>query len=713
MLLHVVDSPPVQASPTPKPSDERPQETNGARRTRRRRNTEPTSPSAEKHATATASPSPLEPPIRARSSRPNAAGTPSHSRKRKSRKSRHSPISPFHVRSPNTAESTIFRSACSTWEEMELHTKVVAALKDMGMAKPTQIQSQGIPVVLRGGDVMLKAETGSGKTLAYSVPIIHKLCSMKHKVTRVDGPYAIILAPTRELSQQIYTVMLGLVRRCPHIVPGIVTGGEKRKSEKARLRKGVNVLIATPGRLLDHLNSTAALQTSRLEFVVLDEADRLVDMGFERDITTILTLLDRRQRKEHRLGLVDDHSSTSSSSSSSSTSTSSSSSSTSSSSSSSRPLRQTIVTSATLQRGTERLAMLSMVDATFIEARGAFVEDNGDDDGGEASVRTATPAQLRQRWVMVPAKRRLVTLLGLLHAHATLLEGQKVIVFVSSIATVEFLSALLGNATLDLSVPEGRRGGVSDDQDGGGEPLLPCGLYKLHGNLPQADRTNVMKDFAKASKAILICTDVAARGLDLPHVSCIVQYDPPGEPQEYIHRVGRTARGGRGGQAVLFLLPSEVTYVELLEREYGVNLERVEYRSIVSVMEKALPPPQRGDAGPPGDALMVQRYFERLVASDELGKSYLRPLAVSAFQSYVRAYATHARSTKHIFHVKNLHLGHVATAFALKDAPSRLGGVGRPSTPSGPRTNEKRRRKRRKKDVYSRERPADEFASGF
>ncbi len=159
------------------------------------------------------------------------------------------------------------------------------------MIQPTRIQSNAIPHIMKGSDVMVKSATGSGKTLSYVLPIIHWLDSQPVKIKREDGTKAIIMSPTRELCIQIQTVLTGVLRVCHHIVPGTVMGGEKKKSEKSRIRKGVNVLIATPGRLLDHLQNTAILNVSDLRFLVLDEADRLLDLGFERDVNQIIQLL--------------------------------------------------------------------------------------------------------------------------------------------------------------------------------------------------------------------------------------------------------------------------------------------------------------------------------------------------------------------------------------------------------------------------------------
>jgi len=178
---------------------------------------------------------------------------------------------------------------------------------------------------------LVKAQTGSGKTLAYLIPMVQKLqesTQQTNNFKRAEGTQALILAPTRELSLQIFDVLKQILKPFHWIVPGIVIGGEKRKSEKARLRKGVNILIATPGRLLDHLNNTACFKYDNIKWLILDEADRLLDLGFERDIKNIITIIDKAQTTT----------------------------------------RQSALISATLREGVKRLATISLNNPIFLDA---------------------------------------------------------------------------------------------------------------------------------------------------------------------------------------------------------------------------------------------------------------------------------------------------------------------------------------------------------
>ncbi len=274
----------------------------------------------------------------------------------------------------------------------------------------------------------------------------------------------------------------------------------------------------------------------------------------------------------------------------------------------------------------------------------------------------------------------------------------KAIVFVSTCDSVDFHHALFSRSFWPDDLPArgaGDTGGESDsdeddDDDMAGAslkgrktikghkaqkaaaaldpnaeraPLIDVPLYRLHGNLAQIERTETYFRFCKAEAGILFTTDVAARGLDLPALDCIVQYDPPEETTEYIHRVGRTARMGRKGEAVLFLRPEEMAYLDVL-KTFQINLQKISLMTVMHYLKcKDVP---RQSSAPLENVLQTQ--FQRIVASDE----DVAGLARHAYHSFCRAYAAFPKAMKKIFHVRNLHLGHVARSFALISPPSQL-----------------------------------------
>lgn len=394
--------------------------------------------------------------------------------------------------------------------------------KSLSITTPTEIQNLAIPHLLATSrDTFLRAQTGSGKTLAFLLPIIHTLLTLskeKH-YDRTSGLFAIILTPTRELAQQTEMVLTTLTAGT-WIVPGWLLGGERKKSEKARLRKGVNILVATPGRLADHLESTMAFDTSLVRWMVLDEGDRLVDMGFLETVGRIMRIVEGRvhQRilKVKKQGVVD------------------------------IPARLVkILCSATL-RGEEGMGALeTIVDPVFLRAEAPTVDVD----------QVLTPGQLIQKAVVLPAKLRLVTLCAVLKSF-TSRPSAKVIVFLSCTNSVHYHCQLLSSFNLETQ------------------------FFQLHGSLEQPVRTATIKDFMIKGRAVLLATDVASRGLDLPCVDMIVQFDPPISQDDYIHRVGRTARAGRKGEGLIFLLPSEEEYIPALE-SHGAVIQRASYQDIL------------------------------------------------------------------------------------------------------------------------------------
>lgn len=486
---------------------------------------------------------------------------------------------------------------------------------------------------------------------------------------RASGTHAIIISPTRELSLQIYEVLCRLLKPFPQIVPGVIMGGEKRKSEKARLRKGVNILVATPGRLVDHLVHTQSFQIEKCRWLVLDEADRLLDMGFERDLTSIINALNAKKHFSKR---------------------------------------QSVLASATLNRDINRLALLSLVKPVYIaiEAPASTTPGLGDQGSKSSSsiVRNEEdmdefdsnipedervheiPTQLKQHVVVVDDKRKMVTLVALIRARLKQ-PGTKIIVFFSTCESVDFYYMLFSMAEVGTSLAKGK--------EVNRERLLPASLFKLHGNLSQDVRSSTYSAFSACSSGVLFCTDVAARGLDVPSVNWIIQYDVPSDPAAYVHRIGRTARIGASGDAVLLLLSSERSYLEVLEKRQ-MKLNEIPQTAVLKDLHVYLEPNPGND--PLQEASSLQHLLDKLV---EVSKQVeLKNIAINAFQGFLRSYATHTKTTKHIFHIKNLHLGHLSRNFALRDPPSTFGktlqnaGLGKKEAQ---RIKERAREKERKK----------------
>ncbi|RAK79956.1 putative ATP-dependent RNA helicase [Aspergillus fijiensis CBS 313.89] len=568
-------------------------------------------------------------------------------------------------------------------------------LTKLGVKAPTAIQKASISQLLKEeSDAFIQAETGSGKTMAYLLPLVQRLMSISKAsaggkdgvaiggapassggaessvVHRDSGLFAIVLAPTRELCKQIAVVLEGLLRCAHWIVAGTVIGGEKKKSEKARLRKGLNILVATPGRLADHLENTQALDVSNVRWLVLDEGDRLMELGFEKELQGIIQKLDARQRPCRIPGVP--------------------------------AKRTTILCSATLKMNVQKLGEISLKDAIHVQADPAD-EDPEAVKNKDEDEAFRVPAQLKQSYAIVAAKLRLVSLTAFLK-RTFMRKGSvmKAIVFVSCADSVDFHYELFtrklkaeeddNKKDSDGSSDSDDSSSSSEDEDSDNDkkpatkpnehgtvalatafsnPSNPVMLHRLHGSLPQHVRTATLGAFARSREAsVLICTDVASRGLDLPNVDLVVEYDPAFSAEDHLHRIGRTARLGRDGRALLFLMPGcEENYVDILKRGYrdgGKALTRLNADDIL----------KRGFGGnvqaQSKDWEVKTTDWQMDVERWAVDHPQYLEMARRAYQSHIRAYATHIASERHMFNIKELHLGHLAKSFALRDRPSKI-----------------------------------------
>jgi ATP-dependent RNA helicase DDX31/DBP7 len=549
----------------------------------------------------------------------------------------------------------------ATFTALGLSRRLAAHLSTkLDMKAPTAIQKAAIPQMIKDdSDAFIQAETGSGKTLAYLLPIVERILAMSSKdvqVHRDSGLFAIVLAPTRELCKQIATVLEKILRCAPWIVGTTVIGGESKQSEKARLRKGVNILIATPGRLADHLDNTEVLKVNTVRWLVLDEGDRLMELGFEEEIKGIVEKIGRRSLAvdiKNSLNL------------------------------SALPKRRvTVLCSATMKMNVQRLGEISLKDAVHIQADPSdeeVMKDKADGTEGDEKAFSA-PAQLKQAYAVVPAKMRLVTLTAILkRAFARRGSVMKAIVFISCADSVDFHFSLFSgplevsseDAEPEVKVPEITKTELTKDTIAHATSFSSQAnsviMHKLHGSLAQNIRTATLKAFTESTEpCVMICTDVASRGLDLPNINYVIEYDPPFSADDHLHRVGRTARAGKDGRTLIFLLPGEEEeYVSILASGYRDGKKSLTHNTAEDLLRKGF-----GGTGKEWEdrATKWQLEVERWTLESP---KYLE-MARRGFQSHIRAYATHVAAERHIFNMQTLHLGHLAKAFALRDKPGSI-----------------------------------------
>jgi ATP-dependent RNA helicase DDX18/HAS1 len=439
-----------------------------------------------------------------------------------------------------------------TFDSLGLSKNTMAGIAELGYTQMTEVQARTIPPLLAGRDVLGAARTGSGKTLAFLIPSVELLYHAKFMPR--NGTGVMVLSPTRELALQIYNVAQQLTKKHSQ-THGLIIGGANRRVEAEKLVKGVNLLVATPGRLLDHMQNTKGFTFSSLKIFCMDEADRMLDIGFEEEMRTIVRMIPKD--------------------------------------------RQTMLFSATQTTKVEDLARLSLKSPTYI----------GVDDA--RAVSTATGVE--QGYCVVPSEKRFLLLFTFLKKNLK----KKIMVFFSSCNSVKYHAELLNY----IDIP------VSD----------------IHGKQKQQRRTTTFFEFCKADRGVLLCTDVAARGLDIPAVDWIIQFDPPDDPREYIHRVGRTARGTDGrGRALLFLIPEELAFLKYL-KSAKVPLNEYEF--------------------PDKKIANVQSQLEKLVEKNY----YLHQSARDAYRAYILAYNSH--TLKDVYNVHELNLASVALSFGFHRPP--------------------------------------------
>ncbi|PRT54459.1 ATP-dependent RNA helicase HAS1 [Wickerhamiella sorbophila] len=451
-------------------------------------------------------------------------------------------------------EITVTDKATKPFSTLKLSENTTKAIEAMGFKEMTAVQAHTVPPLLAGRDVLGAAKTGSGKTLAFLIPAIELLYSLKFKPR--NGTGVIVVSPTRELALQIFGVAKELLQFHTQTV-GIVIGGANRRQEAEKLVKGVNLLIATPGRLLDHLQNTQGFVFKNLKALVIDEADRILEIGFEEEMKQIIRILPSEGR-------------------------------------------QSMLFSATQTTKVEDLARISLRKGPL------YINVDQEKD-------TSTADGLEQGYVVCDSDKRFLLLFSFLKRN----RNKKVIVFLSSCNSVKYYGELLNY--IDM-------------------PVLD-----LHGKQKQQKRTNTFFEFCNAKQGTLICTDVAARGLDIPAVDWIIQFDPPDDPRDYIHRVGRTARGSNGkGRSLMFLTPSELGFLRYLKAA-KVPLNEYEF--------------------PSSKIANVQSQLEKLVSSNY----WLNQSARDGYRAYLQAYASHHLKT--VYQIDKLDLVKVAKSFGFAVPP--------------------------------------------
>lgn len=534
------------------------------------------------------------------------------------------------------------RECTSGFDQLQppLSAALIETLSKHGFTHATPVQEATIPRLLRHQDVVVQAATGSGKTLAFLLPLFEVLGRLDEPLKKHDVG-ALVVEPTRELAQQVYSVAQKIgAGGAPTLRLSLVIGGTDIQQAMAQYRAdGSNVIIGTPGRLDDVMERMPDMRLKTLELLVLDEADRLLDMGFEATLNAILG----RLPKQRRTGLF------------SATQTSevlnlvraglrnpvkvevkvralppSAAPLPTAAPSPPRAAPPPVGDAKTKKKEKERIQKVKADDTTPHAAPAAAAADAAAAENTATASPAApaapllgrvqaTPATLTNHYMIVDGEARLAQLVAFLSDE--LAAGRKLMVYFLTCACVDYYASALTRLPRLRGLP----------------------VRGLHGKMAPSSRTKAYEWFVGSTNggAALLCTDVAARGLDIPDVDWIVQFDAPQDPNAFVHRVGRTARMGRAGRALLFLRSTEDAYVRFLQLR-KVPLTPIE---------------------PVHDLVSLRPELTELLVADRA----LVEGAARAFVSYVRAYKEH--QCKFIFQLEKLDLGSLARTLAVLRLP--------------------------------------------
>ncbi|REE03927.1 DEAD/DEAH box helicase [Citricoccus nitrophenolicus] len=388
-------------------------------------------------------------------------------------------------------------SGVPAFADLGIDGRVLAAISDLGYENPSPIQAQTIPLLLSGRDVVGLAQTGTGKTAAFAVPALSRLAELADVNGPANTPQILVLAPTRELALQVAEAFTTYAKHIKGVTVLPVYGGAPYGPQLSGLRRGAQVVVGTPGRVIDHL-SKGSLDLSNLQYMVLDEADEMLRMGFAEEVDQILSATPDQ--------------------------------------------KQTALFSATMPRAIQRISGKYLNNPVEVSV----------------AAKNTTAGNIRQRYMQVTGSWKLEALTRILETE----EHDGVIAFVRT-----------RNATEELATKLNARG---------------FRAVALSGDVAQNQREKTVDNLRQGRVDILVATDVAARGLDVERISHVINYDIPHDTEGYVHRIGRTGRAGRSGDAVLFMTPREKYLLRAIEKATRQTVEQMNMPSVADVNNSRL-----------------------------------------------------------------------------------------------------------------------------
>ena len=583
---------------------------------------------------------------------------------------------------------TIF--SIKSFEDLKINPYLKKTLNKSNYNIMTKIQKKAIPILLEHKNVIVKSETGSGKTLAYIIPLYQYLFEINEleKINRKNGIYSIIFSPTHELCLQIEKTFDKLKSCCINIVYGSLMGGQKIETEKKKLRKGLNVIITTPGRLLYHLQNTENINFTTLKMIIIDEADLMLDMGFEKDIKECFKLIVKKSENitnEEEIVLNPDY----------------------------FKKFKIFLISATIDNRIRKMSNYFMkgfkaigfekeddkgkINNKINEEKKDFEKEiNNDKDKKEENINqnyylSALKQQnITQYYSYINDEYRLIHLIAFLYNNLY----QKAIIFVSTCDLCEYLSKIITNLEIDINyksdiiqtTKDKKNAKSKSSNDSKFINLFNQKTYKLHGKMKHDERKIVFKEFNEDNTGILIATDVAARGLDFNNIKWVIHYDINPDIKEYINRIGRTARIDNIGNSILFLMQNERQLLDTCYKSIKNNLIELKNNDIlISFLQninknilknkieinKNLNNTFEGDEALDENENYKRKYLFAISPILRCIKNFIFKdkknliLARKAFKSEIRSYVTFLKYAKNVFNVKALNLTRMSRSFGL------------------------------------------------
>ena len=557
----------------------------------------------------------------------------------------------------NTSQ-TIF--SIKSFEDLQINPYLKKALNKNNYNIMTKIQKKAIPILLEHKNVIVKSETGSGKTLAYIIPLYQNLIEINdiNKISRKDGIYSIIFSPTHELCLQIEKTLDKIKSCCINVVYGTMMGGQKVETEKKKLRKGLNIIITTPGRLLYHLKNTENLNFNKLKIIIIDEADLMLDMGFEKDIKECFKLIIKKTENEYNnvenIELNPDL----------------------------FKKFKIYLISATIDN---RIRKMSNYFMKGFKAIGFEKEDN-DNNKKENNNEIKEDNIINHNNYLSNLKQQNITQLysyiydefKLVHLIAFLYNNfqKKTIIFVSTCDLCEYLSKIITEIEININ--------NNDKSPEKNINLFSQKTYKLHGKMKHEERKIVFNEFNLDNTGILIATDVASRGLDFQDVEWIIHYDINPDIKEYINRIGRTARIDNIGNSILFLMKNELKLLDTCFNSVKNNLNEMKNSDILinfvkninkNILQTKIDE-NFSDIKIEDDVLDENEIYKkkynsiiniliRCIKNFVFKNKNNLILARKAFKSEIRAYVTFFKYGKDVFNTNVLNLTRISRSFGL------------------------------------------------